>query len=123
MRTAEFVLNGQSHLLCFSARMVRECTERYGDVANIDAALSGDGVKPFDEAIWLLSSMMAAGDRYAKLMGIDNPPPLSVDGLLDLCDLQDFANLRGKIAETITSGQKTTVEVEPGKNAEATQGV
>ena len=37
--------------------------------------LSEGGVKGFDEALWLLSEMMAAGDRYAKLNGLDNPPP------------------------------------------------
>lgn len=121
MRTATLELNGKERLLCFSARVVRSCTERYGDVAEIDSALSESGVKGFDEALWLLSEMMVAGDRYAKLNGLDNPPPLGVEELLDLCDLHDFGNLRGKIAETITCGQKTTVGVEPPKNAGATQ--
>ena len=123
MRTARLTLNGQDHLLCFSTRVVRSCTERYGDVANIDEALSGDGVKPLDESIWLLAEMMAAGDRYAKMMGLDNPPPLTADDLLDACDLNDFIGLKRKIAETITSGQRTTVEVTPQKNAEATQDI
>lgn len=122
MRTAKLTLNGQEHLLCFSARLVRSCTERYGDVSNINEALSGDPMRSFDEALWLLAEMMAAGDRYAKMMGLDNPPPLAADDLLDVCDLNDFAGLREKIAETITSGQRTTVEVAPSKNAEATQG-
>ena len=39
MRTAKLELNGQERLLCFSARVVRSCTERYGDVAEIDSAV------------------------------------------------------------------------------------
>ena len=121
MRTARITIDGAEHLLCFSARVVRACTERYGDMGSIDQALSGGSpVNAMDEAVWLIATMMDAGDRYAKLNSLDNPPPLTADQLLDVCDLGDFALLTSKITETITNGKTPAVEAEPAKNAKAT---
>ena len=122
MRTAKITIGGQEHLLCFSARAVRACTERYGGVEHIDDALTAkDGlVGALDEAVWLLATMMDAGDRYAKLNGIPNPPALTAEDLLDMMDMEDFAGLKDKIVETITNGQQKNVEAEPPKNAETT---
>ena len=39
MRTARITIDGAEHLLCFSARVVRACTERYGDMGNIDQSM------------------------------------------------------------------------------------
>lgn len=121
MRTARITIDGAEHLLCFSARVVRACTERYGDMGNMDDALGGGSpVQAMDEAVWLIAAMMDAGARYARLNGLDNPAPLTADQLLDVCDLGDFAQLYGKIQETITNGRAPTVEAEPPKNAGAT---
>lgn len=121
MRTARITIDGAEHLLCFSARVVRACTERYGDIVNIDEALtSGSAVQSMDEAVWLIATMMDAGARYAKLNGLDNPPPLTEDELLDVCDMGDFTQVTRKITETITNGRAPTVEAEPPKNAGAT---
>lgn len=134
MRTARINIDGAEHLLCFSARVVRACTERYGDIANIDDALAGrldvqakdealtggSAVQAMDEAVWIITVMMDAGARYAKLNGLDNPPPLTEEDLLDVCDLGDFTQLISKIKETITNGKTPTVEAEPAKNAKAT---
>lgn len=121
MRTATITIGGKEHLLCFSARVVRACTERYGGVEHIDTALSdSEPVKALDEAVWLLAAMMDGGARYARLNEIPNAPALTADELLDVMDLDDFAQLRGKIAETITNGNETHVEAEPPKNAETT---
>lgn len=117
MRTAKIEIDGREHLLCFSARVVRACTEKYGGVEKIGDALSeGSPVETLDEAVWLLATMMDAGARYAKLNGIDNPPPLSAEDMLDVCDLSDFAAFKDKITETITNGKTTTVEAEAPKN-------
>lgn len=123
MRTATIHLAGKDRLLCFSTRVVRNCTERYGGIEHIGAALSTeDTVKALDESMWLLSQMLEAGARYARMNGMDNPEPLDADGLYDCCDISDFAGLRGKIIETISNGQKATVEAEAPKNAGAAQG-
>ena len=147
MRTAKIDICGREYLLCFSARVVRAVTERYGGMEHIDEALSGrmqqdtadtdvaeadtdvaeadtapemDAVKALDEAVWLLAAMMDGGERYAKLNGLPNPHALTADELLDVLDIGDFARLRQKIAETITNGKEAHVEAEPPKNAEAT---
>ena len=121
MRTASIEIGGKEHLLCFSARVVRAVTERYGGVENIDTALSaGDPLKALDEAVWLLATMMDGGARYAKLNGLETAPPLTADELLDVMDLNDFGQLRTKITEAVVSGRETNVEADPGKNAETT---
>lgn len=122
MRTARIEIEGREHLLCFSARVVRAVTERYGGVEAIDGALSGsEPVRVLDEAVWLLATMMDGGARYAKLNDIDNPPALTADELLDVLDISDFGRLKDKIAETITNGKSVNVEAEPPKNAKTTQ--
>ena len=128
MRTAKIDICGREYLLCFSARVVRAVTERYGGMERIDEALSGkDGtdaepsaVKALDEAVWLLAAMMDGGARYAKLNGLETEPPLTADELLDVMDLNDFGQLRTKITEAVVSGRETHVEADPGKNAETT---
>ena len=121
MRTASIEIGGKAHLLCFSARVVRAVTERYGGVERIDTALSADDpLKALDEAVWLLSTMMEGGARYAKLNGLETAPPLTADELLDVMDLSDFGQLRTKITEAVVSGRETHVEADPGKNAETT---
>lgn len=121
MRTASIEIGGKAHLLCFSARVVRAVTERYGGMEHIDAALSaGDPLKALDEAVWLLATMMDGGARYARLNEIPNAPALTANELLDVLDIGDFAKMRAKIAETITNGKETHVEADPGKNAETT---
>lgn len=121
MRTASIEIGGKEHLLCFSARVVRACTERYGGVEHIDTALSADEpIKALDEAVWLLATMMDGGARYARLNEIPNAPALTADELLDVMDIGDFAKLKDKIAEAITNGKETHVESEPPKNAETT---
>lgn len=122
MRTARIEIEGREHLLCFSTRVVRAVTERYGGVEAIDGALSGsEPVRALDEAVWLLATMMDGGARYAKLNDIDNPPALTADELLDVLDISDFGRLKDKIAETITNGKSVNVEAEPPKNAKTTQ--
>lgn len=121
MRTASIEIGGKAHLLCFSARVVRAVTERYGGVERIDTALSaGDPLKALDEAVWLLATMMDGGARYAKINGLETAPPLTADELLDVMDLSDFGQLRTKITEAVVSGRETHVEADPGKNAETT---
>lgn len=123
MRTGTIKIDGEKHVLCFSLRVVRSCVERYGSASGLyDALAEKDELKALNESMWVLSEMMAAGDRYAKSHGIENSEPLTFDDLYDLCDISDFANLRASIIATVNNGRKTVVEVESSPNAEATQG-
>lgn len=124
MRTGSIVINKKEYVLCFSARVVRACTERYGSIENIDKyLLEGTETQTMDESVWLLEQMIAAGDRYAKQEGIENPAPLSYDEIYDLCGLDDLMDMKAKIFSTIANGNERTVEVETGdeKNMTATQ--
>lgn len=124
MRTGKIEVNGKEYLLCFSLRVVRDCTERYGSVENIADALStGTEVEQLDECIWLLSKMMEGGARYAKEEGIENPVPLGYDSLYDLLDLKDIFKMKESIFLAVANGNDREVETEPekGKNAETTQ--
>ncbi len=124
MRTGKIEINGKEYLLCFSTRVVRACSERYGGVENIDKALiQGTEANMMDESFWLLATMMDAGARYAKLNGIETPPPLSYDDLYDLCGVDDLLGMKTKIFETVANGNEREIEVEPekGKNVETTR--
>ena len=122
MRTVELSIAGQERILCFSVRVMRACTERYGSFAGVYKAMAAENeTECLDSVVWLLAQMMQAGDRYAKANEMDNPAPLSEDDLLDHCDLSDFVQLRGTITQAISAGNRTNIEVEPGKNGEATQ--
>ena len=87
MRTAKIEINKKEYLLCFSARVMRDCSERYGNAENIGKALTeGTEVQKMDESFWLLSAMMDAGAKYAKVEGISTcllyTSPSPRDGLL-----------------------------------------
>lgn len=121
MRTGVISIDGKKHLLCYSLRVLRLCTERYGSVGGMGEALSSDDeLKALDEALWVLSALMVAGSKYANENGIENPAPMSVQQLYDCCDINDFVNIRASIIATLNNGRKTTVEVLHPKNAEAT---
>lgn len=124
MRTGKIEINGKEYLLCFSTRVVRACSERYGGVENIDKALmQGTEANMMDESFWLLATMMDAGARYAKLNGIETPPPLSYDDLYDLCGVDDLMGMKTKIFETVASGSEREIDTEPEneKNGETTR--
>lgn len=123
MRTGKIEVHGKEYILCFSARVVRACSERYGGIERIGNVLTeGTQAEQMDESFWLLEKMMEAGARYAKLEGLENPTPLSFDDLYDLCGMDDLAEMKTSIFETVSNGNGRSVEVEPekGKNAEAT---
>ena len=126
MRTGKITVNEKEYLLCFSAKVILSCSNRYGNVDGIWKKLSSDSeAEVLTETFWLLSEMMDAGASYAKLTGIDNPKPLTEEELLVLVDLSDLANLKAKIFETVSNGTERTVETEAdtadAKNVETTQ--
>lgn len=117
MRTGSIKINKVSHLLCFSARVMRSCAQRYNGIKNIDKVMAeGSEEKILDECIWLISEMMAAGDRYAKLEGLDNPKPYTYDQLYDICGTEDIASMRSSIASAMSNGMRRNVETEAGKS-------
>ena len=129
MRTAKMSVDGREYLLCFSGRVIRNVTEKFGSLlAMYEAFGQEEQEKSLDAAVWVLSQMIQAGDRYAKLNGLENPGKLSFDDLYDLFDINDFTGIYSKIKETIRSGKQQTVTAVPDnsgggrKNAAATPG-
>ncbi len=129
MRTAKMTVDGREYLLCFSGRVIRNVTEKFGGMQEMYEALRSENqVSSLDAAVWVLAQMIQGGDRYAKFNGIDNPGGLTEDQLYDLFDIQDFAGIYGKIRETVNNGRTQTVSAKPGagpggrKNADATPG-
>ena len=123
MRTGQVEVNGKTYLLCFSARVVRACAKRYGNLEKLGDALTvGTEVEVMDENFWLLAEMMAAGAKYAKEEKIENPEPLDLDRLYDLLDLNDILRMQEILMATIAKGNEREVETEPekGKNVETT---
>lgn len=120
MRTTKITLGGNEYTLCFSVRVVRDCTERYGDVNKIyDAMSEGKEYQQLDEVLWLLSRMMDAGYRYDKSMGNEPVKPLSLDDLYDKLDINDLAGLQNAVVKAVVEGQAQNVIAKP-KNSKAT---
>lgn len=122
MRTTKLNLGGTEYTLCFSARVVRDCTERYGDVNKVfDAMSEGEQYQQLDEVFWLLSRLMDAGARYDRRMGLNPPAPLTLDDLYDTLDINDLTGLQTAVVNSVISGQQQSVKARP-KNSEATPG-
>jgi len=124
VRTGKIEINGKEYLLCFSARVVRDCVERYGNIESIFQALSkGTETERMGESFWILAKMIDAGARYARLEGIENPQPLDQDTLYDVFGADDLMEIRTKIMGTVISGGEREIETEQetGKNGETTR--
>lgn len=122
MRTTKLTLVGIEYTLCFSARVVRDCTERYGDVNKVfDAMSEGEQYQQLDEVFWMLSRLMDAGERYDRHMGLNPPPALTFDDLYDTLDINDLTGLQAAVVNSVISGQQQSVKARP-KNFEATPG-
>lgn len=123
MRTGKITVNGQDYITCLSTRVLVALEERGGD-ADKELARIMQGRK-LGDLFWLLAQMIDAGDRYAKLEGIDNPGTLSLDALMDSMGPDDYEVMTGAMADTVKAGTTPTVEAKPakgkGKNAEAKQ--
>lgn len=114
-------LCGKAYPLRFSLRVVKACEERYGSLEKMfeavqmkaDGASGGLGV--VDDCLWLLSSMLDAGYRYAKLNGDTPEAPPDADMLLDALDIPD---MQAALFDAITGDNERTVEAKPKKNGE-----
>lgn len=120
MRVGYIELEGARHPLCFSLAAAGELTDAFGDMENMEAALTSSNVSTFAKAVdTTLTVLMRAGRIRAQALGEELPPPLA-------CRPTDLIGVNDKraiiaIYSTIAKDSKTEVEVE-GKNARATQG-
>lgn len=122
MRVNAVNFNGTDYLLCFSVRVSRACSERYGSVSAISEVLSSRSESEcLDETVWLFLAMADAGRRYAQRNGLDVPPALSEDDVLDGMDVPGFARLVTQVKAAIAAGSAPEIETQPEGNAAATR--
>ena len=122
MKTGKIEILGKEHTLCFSTRVTSRCIEKYGSIDAMFASLGGNDLgKALEHSLWLLSAMLDAGRRYARLAWDREEEAVSYDDLLDLYGLDDVAALGQALRETVINGSKREVKID-AKNAEATQG-
>ena len=121
MRTGKITIGGKDYITCLSTRVLVALEEGGGD-ADQELARIMQGRK-LGDLFWLLAQMIDAGDRYAKLEGLDNPGSLTLDAIMDCMGPDDYEAMTGAMAETVKAGTTSTVEAKPGKgsrkNAEA----
>ena len=119
MRTTKAKIHGKEYLICFSTRVLMALEERDGDSsAGLEKIMKTQKVS---DVFWLLAQMIDAGDRYAKIEGIDNPGAISYDELVDTLGVDEYQDVFGAITEAVQKGTKPDVQTKPAKNAKTTQ--
>lgn len=107
MRVIPVTVLGKEYDLCFSTRVMMRVEQEHIDT---DTA-SG--------SVFLLSALMEAGDRYAKLNGQPGKGFLTVDEIADNLSPDEL----GKLALSMTlatTGERNVETVDNEKNAEKT---
>ncbi len=121
MRTATLNIGGREWPVCFSARVVCDCEDRFGKVDGLFEALSADKVTDkFKTLAWLAAEMLDAGARLSRMDGKAADVPPDEDELLDVLGMDDVGAVQAALLSAITGDAKRTVEAEAPKNARAT---
>jgi len=103
---------GADRVLCYSLRVARGISERFGR-DGIRSKLGGEHLEEtMDAVIWLLGALMDAGKRYADRNGIECPEPPTEDELLDLYDINDLLELQSITGEAIEASSQQDVTAE-----------
>lgn len=120
MRTPTIEIKGKKCLMCFSARAISACNDKYGNIDNLYNKMGASDGSGLCDVLWFISVLLEAGDRYAKRNGIENPTPQSYDDLLDTYGLDDIEDLTKAIKKAVKDGSEETVEIEETKKAKTT---
>lgn len=112
MRTTRIELKGKSYILCYSLRAA-------DNINNMTTTERGG----LYEVAYILSELMQAGEKYAKVVGEECAKALSVDDILDGFEFAEISGLQAKINESINLGaeRKVKLEDDTGKNVPTTQ--
>lgn len=121
MRTATVKIHDKEYLVCFSTRVLLAIEEREGYSEKGLQRILKDGKA--SDLFWLLAQMVDAGNRYAKIEGIDNPGTISYDEILDTVGVDEYQNMFTAIVEAVKAGNTPTIKTTPAKrkNAKTTQ--
>lgn len=122
-RLVEWQLAGKTYYLNFSQKAARLVSERYGSIENVSDIFEG---KPIHEVLsetnWLLTLLIDQGAAYKKVVFDEEVPTISAEDLEVVMGLSDLSEMTTMVMGAITKGMSQTVEVEPSKNDETTQG-
>ena len=125
MKTSTLTIRGTEYPYCFSTRVLLALEERGKREKPVKSATemlsSIMENEALSDAFWLLHQLMVAGNRYAKLEGLDAPEVFSLDDMIDLVGVEDYPAMFAAIGKAVTDGQAQTVEAEFLKNADTTQ--
>ena len=80
--------------------------------AAISQYLSGQHT-PSESRLALLAEMLDAGERYAKIEGMENSKALTQDDLYDVFDISSMAYIQDHIATAVKNGNSREVEAMP----------
>lgn len=121
MRTGKVIVGGKEYLTCFSTRVLMRVEEEKGETAHewLQKMIENQSV---GDMFWLLAQLIDAGDRYAKLEGLDNPGAIDFEALIDTVGVDDYATMFAAVVETVKNGQTPNVRTKPEKNVKTTQG-
>lgn len=119
MRTGKVKIRGKDYITCFSTRVLLALEEREGNSDKALQQILSNG--KVTDMFWLLAQMIDAGDRYAKIEGLDNPGTLTFDEIIDSIGVDDYETMFDALAEAVKRGSTPTVQTKPSKNAETTQ--
>ena len=124
MKRVTIPLRGKEYPMCFSLRVVKACGERFGGLEGLDEALTGggDSLHALGNCVWLLAQMLDGGYRFDCANGGEAVKPPTEADLLDLFGMDDLADLQSNMMSAMAAGNTRTVEADPEKNGEATQG-
>ena len=111
---------GEERVLCYSLRVTKAVTERFGSGGIREKLKESSTAETLDAVIWMLTLMMQAGKKYADMNDIPCPPAPSEDDMLDQYGLDDLEELYGTFSDTMAAGSEQSIEAE-SKNAETTR--
>lgn len=120
MITRDINIGKHTYKACFSTRVLMALETRGGDSEKELQRILED--RKVADMFWLLHQMLDAGRRYSIIEGVEPPPEISYDDLLDLVGMDDYGSMFSQLAATIAADKTPTVVAEPAKNTEATPG-
>lgn len=107
MRTGKIEIGGKPYIICFSSRVAVALEEKFGSIENaFSSTLTSD-------LMWMLATMIDAGDRYAKLEGIENTGKLTMDEILDKTGPEDYNKIFSFVLDAVKKGGETEIETVP----------
>lgn len=123
MKIEKIEIGGVCYPLCYSVRVLMRIQEEYGSMTAFSKALFPEEImESLPDRLWLLSEEMKAGARYAQQQGENTPAPLTPEEIMDSVSGSEAATLMNLAIQVVNSSSETSIEAEPRKNAEATQG-